>query len=204
MAKRKPKKLKQIKHVTKNYYLKFRNKNGYTKHRTGRKYTVEVFSKRTHKRVGVLNRIDPETQKPIARRFSSFQIKFKKIKTQGRSNRKNLEEYTFTITSDQRIIDQMEPHKKPIVRMIKARLKKEPQCLIAVDVTPSGEPTIRSLETVITRGMTSDDIMKAILIKNILDSLYAANLRMSAKKRSRNKTFRHKRRATVTVFILDF
>ena len=195
--------MRYLKRVTKNQYLKFRNKKGYTKYRTGRQFIVEVYSKKTHKRVGVLNKKDKKTKKLLPRRFSSFQLKFKTTQQKSRRRAKPKGEYSFDIDSKSPIIDQMKKHKRPIMALIRSRLRSRSQASVAVDVKPEGEPMIRSMETVITRGMTTNDILKILLLKNILDCLWSAKLRMSPKKLSKHKTYRHRPRARVTIFILE-
>lgn len=191
-------KLKQIKTTSKDHYYKFRTKKGYVKKKPRGQFIVEVFSRKTKKRIGVLNKV--KNNKPVPRKYTKVQLTIKTQSQRAKPRAKKVKEITFKIYSHILIKTQIEKKVPKIKKLIKDVSGKDPGCFIGVHLFFSDGINVVSNQIYFEKKASSEEITKAITINAILDSIHTAQVRMSPKKYARNENYEHKKAAKVRLF----
>jgi len=114
--------------------------------------------------------------------------------------------FTFTIVSEQMIIDQVAKHGVHIMKMIKLQLKSTKTALLHVRVKFRDGTNVISAELAVTKDWTRENIVKAIAKLLIVDVIQSINYRFSPKKYSNRKNDKRprKNKAEVTLYVARY
>lgn len=199
------KKYRRLKTVSDENYLIFRSpKTGkVTKWRSGRKYIVEVRSRKSKRVVGYLNTISGKGKKRqiLPRAFTKSQLSLSSRKAVKKASVES--ETSFKVTFNERLIDQFRSAGRKAINKVLREIKKEGEALIGLDIKTSkkGERFTTPLK-MYDESDADYDFMSQELAIIMINAIRSEAIRTSLKQHvdsDRIKQRKMRRSATVTI-----